>query len=234
MNWLLLLKLMPLLRRIRIPWWVLLLVALFAAGFYTAQRWFPRLVVQPVTVMVPGESKVERIPVPGPIRYVPRTVTRTKTHYIFVTQPVELPPDAIDKAREKALRRFILSMEIPAGQLIPCHTPLLAEGGVTCDEPIRFQAEILEPKAGVFVPLVIPGEVARPTELRVEARIEATKPVQEATHLFVYPLGMTTWPSPHLVSGLSYQNAGFGGTYQVRAEYHYPDLGVFVGWGAAW
>lgn len=159
---------------------LLLALLLLGAGVWIGRRYFPRLVVQPITreveKLVPGKTITERITVPGPIRVVTRTVTKTVEvpRFVFVTRPPELTPAETKKAEEAALRRFLLRMEIPAGTLIPCKTPVMAVGGITCGHALEFTAEILEPAAGVFVPIVLTGELARPIELRVEARPEAT------------------------------------------------------------
>jgi hypothetical protein len=194
--------------------------------------------VQPVPKVVerllPGERVVIRERVPGPIREVVREVIREVPKTVFVTKPVEMPPPRLEEARERALRRFVLSLEIPANTLIPCQEPRLAEGGLACGHAITFQTEILEPRAGLFVPVVLPGEIAKPKELRVEVKPEAMAAHDAATHLFAYPLGVSTWPRPHLTSGISYRNAAPLGSYEIRVEYHYPGIGVSVLWGASW
>lgn len=225
---------------------MIIVLASAIVGVWVGRAYWPRIVVQPITKIVerlkPGEIITEIIRVPGPIRTVTRTVTRTQERIVLVTRPPDLTPAETATARDKALRRFILSLEIPAGQLIPCATPRFAEGGMVCAEPISFQTELLEPAPGVIVPIRIPGQIAQPTELRIEVRPEATAPVR-APGWYVYPLGVRASVFPqvaaHLVSGLSYRGPLWRGTYEVRAECVHPgvkvwsctDVDLWLAWG---
>ena len=156
---------------------LLALLLLVGAGVWIGRR-YPRLVVQAVPEIVysfpEGFVYTEKVKVPGPIRTVLREIIRERDRFIFITRPPALSPTETQAAEAAAIRRFLLRMEIPAGTLIPCKTPVMAQGGVTCGHSLAFTAEILEPAAGVFVPVVLEGELARPVELRVEAKPEAT------------------------------------------------------------
>ena len=208
---------------------LLLAVLLFiGAGVWIGRRYFARLVVQPVPEIVysfpEGFVHTERVKVPGPIRTVLREIIRERDRFIFITRPPEgLTPAETTQAEAAALRRFLLRMEIPAGTLIPCKALTMAEGGVTCGHGLGFMAEILEPAAGVFVPVVLEGELARPIELRVEAKPEATLVVGPR---LPYNLGLVgSVDLPGIASswiGAEYQNwlgrAG-GPIYRAQAGY---------------
>ena len=131
-------------------------VLLVGGGVLAGRAWFPRIVVQPITrevaTLVPGKTIVVHDKVPGPITFVDRTVTRTVDHIVFVSTPTTLTPEQLAEAERVALRKFTLDLRIPAGQLIPCAHPHLAQSGMSCAEDVAFQARILEPAAGIFVP----------------------------------------------------------------------------------
>jgi len=213
---------------------VIIILASAIVGVWAGRAYWPRIVVQPITKIVerlkPGETITEIIRVPGSIRTVTRTVTKTQDRLVLVTRPPELTPAETTKAQEKALRRFILSLEIPAGQLIPCLAPRFAPGGMVCAEAIRFQAELLEPAPGVIVPIRLPGQIAQPTELRIEVRPEATAAVR-TPGWYLYPLGVRTSVLPtvavRLVSGVSYRGPLWRGTYEARAECIHPEIKVW-------
>ena len=233
----------------RIVGYVFGLLLLLAVAAYLGARFFSRdrVVIQPVPQIVekliPGETVVLREFVPGPIREIIREITKIEERpgrvvIREVSKPVELSPADLNKAREEAARRFDLRMEIPANQLIPCTSPLQVTGGIACGHRIEFRAEILEPKPGAFVPVILPGVFARPVDLTVTTKEEFTKPLTPKTaRIFIYPIGVSVgFPhsAPHLVSGISYSNRlGFlGTTYEVRAEYTHPGIQLtgLLGW----
>ena len=161
-----------------------ILIVALVGGFFAGRALAPtRTILQPIekeilkVIAVPGQ-RVEIIrEVPGPIQRVPQVVFVDRERIVTVTQPVTLPPAELEKARREALRRFILSMEIPADTLLKCAQPKIVEGGIACGHSISFNAEILEPAVGVFVPVILPGEIARPVALRVEAKPDVVSPV---------------------------------------------------------
>lgn len=162
---------------------VSVIVALLS-GISLGRHYFPRLVIQPIdreilrVIQVPGTVVERTVTVPGPVLRVPQIITLERDRVVFVTKPVALPPAQLEEARKQALRRFSLLMEIPANQLIPCPSPRLVAGGMSCAESIRFSAEILEPAVGVFVPIVLPGQIAQPIELRVDVRPDMVQPIE--------------------------------------------------------
>jgi len=215
-------------------------VLLVGGGVLAGRAWFPRIVVQPITrevaTLVPGKTIVVHDKVPGPITFVDRTVTRTVDHIVFVSTPTTLTPEQLAEAERVALRKFTLDLRIPAGQLIPCAHPHLAQSGMSCAEDVAFQARILEPAAGIFVPVTVPGSIAVPVQVTVEARLEATATPSRQSSLAIWPVSLGTWPSATLSAQLAYRNqASWGGTYEIRVGYHYlgqtPGLDVTALWG---
>ncbi len=204
---------------------VLAIVLLLGLGVYAGRAWFPRVqevrvdheIVKIVEKIVPGQpvtvykwlTKEIRVPIE-----VTRFVDRPGPERIVtVTKPVNVPFDVFPQT----ITVKIGGVQTTAGEWVVPKVPNLVIGLVA---------------AGVYAAPVQDGWSV--TEVRTETKME-DQPAATRARLGIFPVGVSSFPDVHLVSELTYQNAAWVGTYEVRVAYHWSGgLSGDLRWGVAW
>jgi hypothetical protein len=152
---------------------------------------------------------VQKVPViverPGPERV------------ITITKPVEVPVEVIKTEWPQVITLHVGSMLTADNQWVVPKFPDLVIGQLT---PGAYAVAAQQPGWKI-------------EEVRTETKLQ---PIAfPEPHVYVYPFGVTAGKSTGLVSGVAYRNAAQPfGTYEIRAEWQYPGLGLAVAWGIQW